>query len=486
MIPFGKKSAKLSKKGVYKNLYESRKKLKSLVKFRSLVPTPTRASISSSVNALTQEFLQELTNSNRDLDKYKSMARIDPTVRACLELKAVRASNSFGRYTHHDSNTEKWVASNFENMRGSLPHAVGRLSGSAMNYGFAVAEVQKSTRYPGARKEWRLQNLNILDPTRVTFEGQDGEIHFVRYLNRKGESKLIDYRNVIHIVNGMALTLDDDESSNVYGDPESRTAYKYHKAKQAILSEMMIAAKTSATGIWVGKADSNKTVQVVDGNGKALLNADGSPRTENSLTSMLRQLQHIENNSAIVTDIDNQLTPLFGNTGEGMWTTALNVLDKGIKMAYGVPELIFSEGSGSLGVNGLGQQHKSILDSQIESLVVQVQDQIIEKIVRPLLLFNFSQVEDFGKFKIDPELDAQTLGLRINNFVAATSAQIIPANDLRVQNAVYESLGLSTITQEDKEVIQKEALMKTYLENQVFAGTNPETGEAPPAEEAPA
>lgn len=472
-----------NRKSFYKNLYEKRKKAKPLRKFRNLVPSPSSISLSTSVNALTQEFLQELTNPNKDLNKYKSMARIDPTVRSCLELKAVRASNTFGRYTHHDSDMEKWVESNFESMRGSLKHIVGRLAGSAMNYGFAVAEVQRSTRFPGRRKEWRLHNLNILDPTRVSFEGQDGEIYYVRYLNRKGENKLIDYRNVVHIVNGMALTLDDDESSSVYGDPESRTAYKYHKAKQAILSEMMIAAKTSATGIWVGKADSQKTVQVIDGSGRPLLNPDGSVRTENSLTSMLRQLQHIENNSAIVTDIDNSLQPMFGNTGEGMWNTALTTLDKGIKMAYGVPELIFNEGSGSLGVNGLGMQHKTILDSQIESLVVQIQDQMIEKVIRPLLLFNFNQINDFGSFKVDPELDAQTLSFKINNFVTATSAQIIPANDIRVQNAVYEALGLPTITVEEKEIIQKEALMKTYLENQVFAGANPETGELPPAEE---
>lgn len=464
----------------FKGLYKERRKNKKVRGYISTIKKPSDIALSNTVNNLTQEFIQELTNSNKDLEKYKIMARQDPTVRACLELKAVRASNSFGRYNHNFDPIEKWVNANFENMQGSLSHTIGRLAGTAMNMGFALAEIQWDTRFPGKKKEWRLKAINILDPTKITFEGRSGEIRFVKYVNKKGEEKHIDYRHCIHIVNGMSLTIDDDESSIVYGDPDSRTAYKYYKAKQAILSEMMVSAKTNSTGVWVGKADSNKTVQVVDMYGRPQTNPDGSVKTESSLTALLRQLQHIENNSAIVTDTGNELTPLFGNTGEGMWNTAFTLLDKAIKMSYGVPELIFNEGSGTLGVNGLGTQHKTIMDSQIEAVVLQIQDQFIEKIVRPLLIYNFSIHDDFGQFHVDPEMDPQSVSTRINNIVSAASSQIIPSSDLRVQNAVYEALGLPSVSEQERQFLQRQSLMKIYLENQVYAGMNPLTGAMPP------
>lgn len=444
-------------------LKDTRKNVKP---WHPAIMTPMAGQLSSTVTRVTQEFLVEINNVDVKIAEYLKMARKDPVVRSCIELKALRASLMLGQYSHKDPYIQKWVRENFNNIEGSLSHKVGRLS-AAMALGFSAAEIVFTNTNRGSTGEWRLANLNLLDQTRISFEGKGGSVVNLLYQESDGDKLAIPYKKILHVVNGYSSNIGEFDA--VYGDAESGTAYQYHKAKQAILTEMMIAAKNNASGIWIGKADSNETVQVVDSNGNPVYNADGSPRTEPAALSLLKQLLNIESNSVLVTDIKNQVQPMSVDSKEGFWQLALSILDAAIMRAYSVPELVFKEGSGNFGINGIGKQHVLLMDAQIESIVTQIRDQLIEKVVKPLLIWNFGITENFGTFNLDPVEDPEAKNLLVNNIITATSSQLLQPTDLAVQNKVRELLGIPSITPAEQFELSQQALLQKFFENEIYA-----------------
>jgi hypothetical protein len=449
----------------FKNLYQKRERSNKLAEWNPTIMAPSANQLTSTITRVTQAFLHEIDNEEGgNLKDYIKMARKDPLVGSCIELKCLRAAILFGKYSHSNSKVERWVQSNFDDMKGSLHHKIGRL-GSAMPLGFSAAEIIFHDRYRG---EWRLDTLNILDQTRISFEGKNGEIYFLRYREPTGVDIRVPYPKVLHIVNGYASNLGEYDA--VYGYAESCAANQYYKAKQAVLTEMMISAKNAASGMWLGQADSNETVQLVDIHGRPMVNPDGSPKTQSAVHVLQQQMLNLENNSVIVTDLKNRVQALVPDKNDIGWQNYINILDTGILRSYGVPKLLLDEGTSSTSANTLGRQHKTVLDSQVESIVTQIRDQMIERVVKPLLIYNFGITDDFGTFKLDEVQDQESVSLRVQNIISAVSAQIIPAQNIHVVNALYDSLGLPTVNEtEQGELLQKQ-LMKTYLENAVFAG----------------
>jgi len=121
-------------------------------------------------------------------------------------------------------------------------------------------------------------------------------------------------------------------------------------------------------------------------------------------------------------------------------------------------------------MNTLGKQHKTVLDSQIENLVQQLQDQLIEKIVKPLLVMNFGITEDFGEFEFDRNLDPEVANIRIQSLISAMSAQVIPTTNLNVINALLSLLDIPTLTESDWAYQVQRGIQKTALENQAIYG----------------
>jgi hypothetical protein len=138
-----------------------------------------------------------------------------------------------------------------------------------------------------------------------------------------------------------------------------------------------------------------------------------------------------------------------------------------------VPKLVFEEGSGSFGVNGIGKQHQLIMDSQITSIVKQMRDQLIEKVVKPLLIWNFGITDDFGTFSLDPVEDPDAKNLLVNNIISATGSNLLMATDLGVQNKIRELLELPALSEQEQFIEGQKKLLQSYFETQAFGGTPP-------------
>jgi len=417
--------------------------------------------ISNSVIRLTQNAITEINNpDNRNSTRdYIDFLERDPVAKSCMELKALRATIAIGNYIHKNEVYQKWIRTNFELMEGSLTSLVGQLC-SAMALGFAVAEIVVE---PGFDREWRLKGFNILDPRYITFAGSKGKIQYVYYNDGYSQTKKIPYRKCIHVVGGFTTNFNDP-----FGSAECKRAFPYFKAKQAILSEMCVAAKNNATGVWVGLADSNDRVQLFKADGTPMKSYDGSDVVVSATQSLHEQLKQIENSSVIVTDLKNRIEPRQLSAGEQFWNISLDFLNRQISQAFHVPSLIFNEGSSAIGLGQVSNQQKSVLDSTVEAIVLQIKENILEKVIKPLLAYQFGYVDDYGDFEPQVVHDMQTNSLTLNNIVTAASMQLISIQNPEVQNKVLDLLGLPPLTVEEIDTRKQNELLQQYQQTQML------------------
>lgn len=427
---------------------------------------PAQTAIASKITELTSRSITELTYKGKyKIKDYKDMLDTEPVSKACVELKALRATNIIGEYEHSDKKIQAWIRSNFENMSGSFSQIIRSLC-SAMPFGFAVAEIV----YKPFRKQWRLAGINVLDSARVSFEGKKGRIDNVLYQEANGRRVRIPYSKCIHITNGSVTKFNDP-----WGSAECERAMPFYKARQVILSDMLVSAKNNATGIWLGLADSKATVELLGSNGKPIPDRAGNAgrTTVSAQEALLRQLEGIDGNNIIVTDKLNDVRSIYNSGGENTYQMALNTLDKYILRSFLVPELIFSEGSGTFMNNGLSLQHKNVLDSTIDAVVFDIRDQLVEKLIKFLILHNFGKQADYGKFTAKYSTDPSITGQKIGNLVTALTTGIIPTSDVDVVNKLRELLEVpETTVQKQMELSQITAKIQ-----QAASGEAPEGGE---------
>lgn len=415
-----------------------------------------RGQISARVAELTSQAINELSSRHKyKLSELKEMVGTCPVVAAAINLKALRASSSLGRYSHPDKKIQAWVEDNFSQMRGSLLSITKQLFASSLSLGVGVAEIVWDTKIKGMESEWRLKTLNVIDPERIRFAGGNGEITHITY--RHENERIIPYSKLLHITNDLL------SFNNPWGYPDAVRAYPLYKARQILLGEWLVAAKNQATPIMLGQVNSQNTVRLLGADNKPLKNADGSDRTSSANEALLIQLSNLDNNSIIVTDLENRITPIPSSTGGLEFQSALAYFQRLLWLCFGLPALMFEEGSGSLGINGAAMQQFSLFDSHIESVVSMLRDAMVENVVRPLLKVNFPNVTDYGSFQVDTNTDPNTSAVRISNLISAISVGIFSAQDPEIVNELRKLLGIPELSETDIQAIADAKMIEDQL-----------------------
>lgn len=411
--------------------------------------------LTSQITQLHLGVIQDLIRHDKyTIDEYIKVLEADPLAYRCIEIKSLRAQNAFGKYTNSNNEIKDFINNQFEEMQGTLRKLVGQLS-SAMPLGFAIAEI--------IFDEWKLIGFNILDPRRIRFRGSKGKIDQVVY--KDGQKEIyIPYWKCIHIINGDILSFNEKKA---YGEAECKKALAYIKLKQAMFADMGVSAKTLATGILFGQADSNQTVQPFDSNGKPINKA------KSAVDALADQLAQLENHSYIVTDKSNMVTALNVPAGEQFWNLGQMLVKTEILRAFGINDLIFSEGSSTLPTATLGELHFSVLDATIRNIIDQIRDQLIEKVIKTLVIWHFGKQKLYGSFELEVQQDPQQKAMLFNNIVTAVSTQLLDPNDPEVINNVRKYLGL---TPKDAQQIEYDNVIKQQqqMEMQQSGGENME------------
>lgn len=317
-------------------------------------------------------------------------------------------------------------------MEDTLQTLAGKL-GSSCPLGFACAEINFRTEKFKKSKKWVLQGFNFLDPTKVKFRVHKGNPTDIKY--KDGHKDVyIPMWKIIHVVNSLNTSF---SSRSLYGSPEVARAYPYVKLKQLIFGELAVAAKTRASGILLGRADS--ATQILDPDDP------NKQKTISAVQSLARQLAQVENSNVLVTDKLNDVSSLQLPAGEQFWNFAKQLVDEQIMRSLMIPQMIWSEGSGALGVGSLSNTQLSILDSSLLMVSQMVRDQLLEKVIRPLIYFNFGKSDNYGRFEYSPDSDPQQEAMITQGLMSALSSGLIQNTDYEAVNSLRERLKLKPI-----------------------------------------
>jgi hypothetical protein len=374
-----------------------------------------------------------------------------------LRIIGLRGTPRLGEYSCNDSRTyplgidrapitrQEWVRSNWESMLGSLSSTISYMLPQAFGFGCSVAEivVEESSR---DGRQVRLSKLKVLEIDRFEFAGYDGEIDRAIYYPAYNSPYPIPLAKLLIIYNPRI-----DNPNDLNGDPAIARAYPYYLARQLGYQAWGLAGQNQATGYPVYKARSEKNVQLLDRNGNPIRDSNGNIRTTNAVHALAQTLKNHESGQPIVLDKDVDVSSLNPGSGDAFFNTFLMNLQKQILYCYGLPSTILDDTQSGLGNASINNNHMAILDSQIFGTIELVRDQIIEKIVRPLSVWNFgADVErNLGKFVLDVGLDPATIGLQASNIMQGTMQGLLDPNDLDVVNRYRLLVGLPEKTREE-------------------------------------
>ena len=438
-------------------------------------PTPLSAlaqgQYSTEIASLTGYALQAInhpTETERPpIREMSLMASRDPIASQCLSFKALRATQSFGEYSHPKKEIEAFVNSNLKTLPKSFKQIIFKLLSSVILHGVGVAEFTKSSKVRGYRGQWRIGNINVLNPDQIVSFGksstQSGKIEWILYRNGDGKEVKIPYQKCIHIINNSGSAFD---ASSVWGIGDGVSALPYYRLKRVVLTHLALRIKNDSEGLLWAQTPSNGMTTLVDTQGKVKIDEKTKkPLQVTKQMALSYQLKDIQKRGFIVTEDDVTLQRIqIQNTADNHFK-ALEYIDRGIQSSFAIPSGIFDVNSGSgttnLGNNGFGQNFKMTFDSTIFALTTTLKHEIIHKMIRGLLHDNFPSSwfsEDWGEFVFDVEEDQATVNGRLSTITSLIASGIIPADDVEVLSLIRKNLGLPSLDEEEKAKKQEDAL----------------------------
>lgn len=385
------------------------------------------------IEALVNDFIQELSATGREYTPQEYLDALTcPIAKAPITVITLLGLSFFGEYTHKEEKIQIFIRSNFEGMQGSLHTTIQQLM-SAIFMGNSVAEwgiVPKG-------KQWVLDRIKILTPGRWSFMGAKGEITQIRYYSTQNID--VPYEQCLHIVNNPHMAFDDPR-----GVSDLDGAIAAIKAWNILMSEMLIAGQRQATKQVVGYYDDDAPDTVIkDVEGNPVLDVQGVERTKTAGEQMSEQLSNIENKTSMVTSIRNKVEALDNEVATNFFEQALNICQKAIFMSFLFPETALQVAAAG-GDSNLNRGHMSLLETNVKALVDQIKETMLDKLIRPLIVWNFGDRDDWGSFEVEAGAEEERVALG-NLLISAFSNQIFTIDDLEAVNKLREFVGMSKL-----------------------------------------
>jgi len=439
------------------------------------VSPPIEGSTASKLSFLTSEVIQEFQRKGKhSISELLKTRELDEGVAASIALMQLRVMARLGNYTHPIPEIKKWVRGNFADMEGTLAETVHHLA-LAPWIGSTDAEINPVATVRQGKKEWRLKGLQPISPDKVKYAGSRrlGLTHVIdmSHPNPSNRCNWIPVSKVLHVDLGSF-------DGSPYGYALARNIMPYVKAKQVLMTEWIVAGRNQSSGLLIGKADSNQSVSLLDRSGQPLRNPDGTPRIESAVEQLTKQLEKLDSTNFLVTDPQNNVMWQPMSVDSGFFQQAIQYVDGAILLGLGIPKLTFNEGSGQFGNTSVAMVQKTMLDTRLGIIADKIEDQIIERVIRPLLVFNFGlTAEDgWGNFEADVSSDPIMAQSQLQMLMQAVAMQVIPATDPTVMDSIRQLLKLPSVSEEDAlgnirraadiQALQQSTVMKAQMEVQ--------------------
>jgi hypothetical protein len=416
---------------------------------------------STDIGALSTATLSDIAYPKADgrppIKELSEMQRRDPVVSQCVSLKALRAVQSFGAYSHPKKEIETFINSNLQGLKKSFKRTLFKIITSVILYGFAIAEFTFTSKARGFQGQWRMARINVLNPEKIVrIIGKDGKAMTIEYDNGHGKMTKIPYSKCIHITNNSGANFDEDE---IWGIGDGMAALNYYKLKRVVLTQLALATKNNSTGIIHVKVPNTGRTVLVDNKLQPIRGKNGKPVETTKQIALNYQLQDLYKKDYIVTDTDVDLQRIQVQNNENFWEYVLNYIDRSIQRAFGVPIGIFDSGTGGVQNVGLSQNFKAVFDSTIFALTELLKEELIQKPIKLLLFYNFPFdwfKNNYGEFRFEEEEDPSTVGNRLSTVASLIASGILDAEDAEVITLIKKNLGLPALNETEKqEKLQK-------------------------------
>lgn len=389
--------------------------------------------LSPAVQALVSTWIGVIRQSDQNpVDKYVEMLKESPVASAANDLRTLLGVSMMGKYQHFDENIQEFVLTSINRMDGSWSNVIAEIL-TFVPFGRSFSEVS----YAIKKRKAYLDKIRTIDPRYYWFEGYSGNIKQVHYL--KNTDIYIPYENGIHLINQPYLALGGDP----YGVATCRKAYPFWELTKIINACLAIISETQGKML-VGKTDTanNSAVMINPDTGSPYLDpVTGEPKLYNQGYVMSKNLAESRTNAFAVIDIADEIFAVANETNGDFWINILSYLESMIMLSWLVPKTVTGMGMSGSGDSNLNAGHRNILELVIKSQMELVGDTLVEKVIRPMIEFNFGEQKDYGIFPVKTQDNEDAIALLsvVNNCVTSGT---FSSEDLAVVNRMRELAGI--------------------------------------------
>lgn len=366
-----------------------------------------------------------------DYERVKEAIASNYKIALAADLRLLFMLSLIEDYSHPNPLIEKEIREGFNAMRGSWKLKQLQMLQFVI-YGFSFSEFGFVIK----NKKARIKAIHILNQEKIRFVLSNGQIENIEYSSDKG-SLQIPYSYGIHLTHQDYLM----PGSNPKGLSSAMRALNYIDLHKIVMSAMAIAAQRQATPIIALKTDTESSQQLVDSSGNPILDNEGNVIFINKAEAAGESLEELENNSYIVINRLDEIEAIAQQTDGHFFRRVLAYLDQAIMWSFLVSPIIAGQNESGVGDASLIEGHLDILKIVARSQMRVFASSLIEQIVKPIIMFNYGEIDSYGDFPIPEEDKTDTLEL-LKAIGNVASSGIFSTEDLSIIKRAKELAGI--------------------------------------------
>lgn len=361
----------------------------------------------------------------------REMLEKDPTVKFCVEVCNLYLLECLREYEHSNPKITTSINETISTSVGSWKSKIRKFL-SCFWYGFSFTEISFSDIDNNQKS---INEIVTYDPLKYDFVIKKGQTKYVSYMNGVTEI-LVPYECGVHLVTGDDLNFDD-----LYGNGRCKAALPYWELHKIIMPVIALAAQRQATPILVKKTDTGADVILIDDlTGLVVIDSEtGEPVTIKKGWDAIRQLEKIGSAGITVIDPEDELYAIELKVNNSLLMDILKYCEQQRMSAMLVPSTIFNITNSGIGDSGLSKIHLEVFENMVNSMADFLNEELIEKLFKPLIIYNFGTQENYGKFIIEK---SDRSVLEVATLAIDAISRIPTLEDLEMLNSIRKMLGI--------------------------------------------
>ncbi len=344
------------------------------------------------------------------------------------DLRMLYSASLIQPYNNDNETIQEEIRKGFTGMKGSWRDTLLRML-QFIIYGFSLSEFA----FKVTSKKAILKTINTLNQARSNFvvDNKKGITH-IGYGSVK-----IPYENIIHLTNQGYLST----GYNPYGLASLSRAMPYYQLHKVCMAAMAIASDRQATPFIAVKTDTTHPVPVTNADGTEKVDSEGNVQFQSRVNLIDEQLSQTENTSHLVIDRLDDVFAVAQQTDGQFFRRVLAYLDQAMLWSFLISPIIAGQNETGVGDSSLVDGHLTVLSTTAKSQMVSFGDTVIEQIVKPWIIFNHGEQDDYGSFPVVEEESEDSLKL-LEIIGRVASSGILSTEDEAVINKVKQLAGI--------------------------------------------